>query len=343
MLVIGGVRADSLDIKIGQMIMIGMQGKELKPGSRIYNYVKNGTVGGILLYEFNISSRDQLKRLCGGLHDIAPMPLFVSIDQEGGLVNRMKMKYGFPNMSSARSIGLKNDDAYSRFMAGTIARACADVGVNMNYAPVLDLHNASCPVLGAKKRCFSSDPDIVSKIASIYIEEHKNEGVYTVVKHFPGHGSSKSDSHLGVADVSRYWTEKELQPYKDLLANNEIQVVMTAHIINTQLDPSKKPATLSSVIIHDLLREQMGYQGVVISDDMQMGAIAKNYGFRESIKMAILAGVDILMFSNNISGATVYSAENVHSTIKKMVQSGEIPESRINESYGRIMALKHRR
>ena len=229
---------------------------------------------------------------------------------------------------------------YAATVAALIASTCSSLGINVNYAPVMDLHNSSCPVLGARERCFSSDPREVAKYGKVYIDAHRAEKVLTVLKHFPGHGNSRSDSHLGIADVSKYWNSDELIPYEKLMALNKIDAIMTAHIINTQLDPSKLPATLSEKIITDKLRVEMGYDGVIITDDMQMGAISKYFGFKESIKKAILAGVDILMFSNNIPGANQYSAKNVHATIKKMVLAGAIPVSRIDESYARIMKMK---
>jgi beta-N-acetylhexosaminidase len=204
----------------------------------------------------------------------------------------------------------------------------------------MDLHNPTCPVLGKRERCFSSDPEKVAEYGQIYIDAHRKDKVLTVLKHFPGHGNSKTDSHLGIADVSRYWNENELIPYQKLIELNKVDAIMTAHIINTQLDESKLPATLSEEIITKKLRNEMGYDGVVITDDMQMGAIRKYFGFKESIRKAIMAGVDILMFSNNIAGANQYSVKNVHSTIKKMVLAGTIPVNRIDESYSRIMKMK---
>lgn len=335
--------ADSLDIKIGQMIMMGMYGTSVTPKSSIYKQVELGLVGGVLLYERNVhktQAKKKMTALCSTLQSKAQIPLLISIDQEGGQVNRLKTKYGFQPMPSAYNVAQKKDLAYAKKIANRIASSCRNLGVNVNYAPVLDLHNPTCPVLGKRKRCFSADPNTVAKYGGIYVEAHRENKVLTVLKHFPGHGNSRTDSHKGIADVSRYWKNKELIPYQALIKQNRVDAIMTAHIINTQLDPSKLPATLSKRIITGKLRNEMGYNGVIITDDMQMGAIAKYYGFKESIKKAILAGVDILMFSNNIAGAKQYSARNIHATIKKMVLSGAISEKRINESYARIMIMK---
>ncbi len=335
--------ADSLDIKIGQMIMIGMKGTSVTPNSSIYKYVAQGKVGGVLLYEYNVhktQAKTKMKALTNRLQSAANIPLLISIDQEGGKVNRLKTKYGFPSMPSAYDVAQRNSMNYAQTIASRIASTCGSLGINVNYAPVMDLHNPTCPVLGRRERCFSSNPATVAKYGEVYVDAHRDNNVLTVLKHFPGHGNSKSDSHKGIADVSRYWKENELLPYQKMIAKNKVDAIMTAHIINTQLEPSKLPATLSKKIITGKLRNDLGYNGVIITDDMQMGAIAKYYGFKESIKKALLAGVDILMFSNNIPGANQYSARNVHATIKKMVLAGVIPMSRIDESYARILKMK---
>jgi len=335
--------ADSLDIKIGQMIMIGMKGTSVTTNSSIYRYVAQGKVGGVLLYEYNVhktQAKSKMQALTKRLQEGAKIPLLISIDQEGGKVNRLKTKYGFEPMPSAYSVGQKDDPNYTIKIANRIARTLSQIGINVNYAPVMDLHNPNCPVLGRIKRCFSSDPNKVARLGETYIDAHRKENVLTVLKHFPGHGNSRTDSHKGIADVSRHWKANELIPYRKLIAQDKVDAIMTAHIINTQLEPSKLPATLSKKIITDKLRNELGYDGVVITDDMQMGAIAKYYGFKESIRKALLAGVDILMFSNNIPGANQYSAKNVHATIKKMVLSGIVPMNRIDESYERILKMK---
>ncbi len=339
-------KADSLDLKIGQMIMMGMSGTSVSANSSIIQDIKSGKVGGVLLFEYNLAknnTKTTLQKLTDDLQNAASTSLFISIDQEGGKVNRLKMKYGFPAMPSAKSVGDKNNDEYSKFVASTISNSCAEVGINLNYAPVMDIHNYTCPVIGKLERSFSSNPKTIAHIGEIYIDAHHENGVKTVLKHFPGHGNSKTDSHLGIADVSNYWSDKELLPYKILIAENKVDAIMTAHIINNKLDNKKIPSTLSYKIVTELLREKLKFNGVVISDDMQMGAIAKQFGFEESIKMAINAGIDILIFSNNIPGASKYSTSNVHATIKKLVLKGEIKEERINESFYRIMAMKKSR
>ena len=172
------------------------------------------------------------------------------------------------------------------------------------------------------------------------MEEHHNNGVIPVLKHFPGHGSSKSDTHLGLTDVTETWQMEEVYPYSSLLKNGYTSAVMTAHIVNKSLDESKQPATLSEKVVNGLLRDFLKYKGVIITDDMQMGAIDNEYGLRESIKLSLLAGVDMLMFANNVSNENRVSASTIHAIIKDLVFEEIISEARIRASYKRIMKLK---
>jgi len=325
------------------MIMVGMPGTTVNDSSSIIRNIREGKVGGVLLFEYNLKKVNTiqiLKELTGSLQMAATIPLFISIDQEGGQVNRLKEKYGFKPMPSAKNIGSMNDDMYTKEIANRVAVTLHECGINLNYSPVLDIENILCPVLGKRQRCYSPNPDSITHIATLIIEAHHENHVKTVVKHFPGHGNSLSDSHLGMVDVTKTWREMELLPYKDLIGQEMVDAVMTAHIINRNLDSSGMPATLSKKIVTGILREELKFYGVVISDDMQMHAISKFYGLEESIRLCVNAGVDILMFSNNIPNAPEYTPENVHAAIKRLVLSNAISMDRINESYQRVLAMK---
>lgn len=339
------VRADvdSLDIKIGQLIIFGFYGTAINENDAVYKAVKNGKVGSILLYGRNLPTQNtaaNLSKMIAGFQQAAPIPLFISIDQEGGKVNRLRPELGFPNMPSAEWLGKQNHADTTKKYADTIASTLQRLGINLNYAPVLDVLNPKCPVLGARERCFSADPEQITLHAGVTISSHHAYGVKTVVKHFPGHGNALADSHLGVADVSKTWQPEELLPYKQLIQSGQVDAVMTAHIVNGQLDASLLPATLSKKIMTGILREQLGFQGVIFSDDMQMKAISEQYSLEESILKAMEAGVDVLMFSNNIPGVKAYEPENIHSIIRKLVESGKISEQQIDASFKRVLALK---
>ncbi|SMD34294.1 beta-N-acetylhexosaminidase [Reichenbachiella faecimaris] len=335
----------SLDIMIGQMILTGIGDFSYMPkDAEILDEIKTGKVGGVILFEKNINAehpKKQLKRTIEMLKAVANIPLFISIDEEGGRVNRLKTKYGFPATKQAGDLGKLNNLDTTGFYANNTASTLNEYGFNVNYAPDVDVAiNPANPVIAQLGRSYSSDPKLVASHAQKVIDIHRDHNVLTVIKHFPGHGSSQNDSHLGVADVSNTWQFSELMPYKWLLDSGRVDGIMTAHIVNEHLDPSKLPATLSPYIISNILRDILGYQGVVFTDDMQMHAISKNYGFEESIKMAINAGVDVMLFCNNVPGNERRTPSQIHAIISKFVADGDISESRIKESYNRIMQLK---
>ncbi|MDL5047348.1 glycoside hydrolase family 3 N-terminal domain-containing protein [Oscillatoria amoena NRMC-F 0135] len=334
---------DSLDIKIGQMILTGFPKAEVDPV--LLESVRQGKVGSIIIFEKNIPAKNSflgLKKITWTYQHAAPVPLFIAIDQEGGRVNRLKEKYGFPRSVSAAKLGKSSLDSvkfYSQITAATLA----GLGVNVNFAPVVDLaSNPDNPIIADLERAFSKNADSVALFATTFIREHHQLGVLTALKHFPGHGSSLSDTHLDMTDVTDTWSEKELTPYAKLLRDGMVDAVMTAHIVNGRLDQNKLPATLSPAIIDSLLRRGLQFNGVVFSDDMQMHAISKHYSFEESVKLAILAGVDILCFTNNIQGSQERTVDKVHGIIRNFVTTGVIPADRIEQSYRRIMTLKQR-
>ncbi|HMV07710.1 MAG TPA: glycoside hydrolase family 3 N-terminal domain-containing protein [Cyclobacteriaceae bacterium] len=332
---------DSLDVKIGQMILIGFPGS--KVDDKVLEEIRQGKVGSIIIFEKNIPAKNsyaELKKITWTYQHAAPIPLFISIDQEGGKVNRLKEKYGFPRSVTAARLGKFTPDSV-QFYAETTAATLAGLGINVNFAPVVDLAiDPNNPAIVKPERAFSAQEDSVALFAREVIRQHRKLGIISVLKHFPGHGSSKDDTHLGIADVTNTWNVRELYPYRSLIDSGEVDAIMTAHIVNKKLDPKGNPGTLSKKVIDSLLRKQFHYDGVVFSDDMQMHAITKHYGLEEAIRMAINAGVDILTFSNNISGSQERTVDKVHEIIKKFVVDGTISKARIDQSYKRIMNLK---
>jgi len=202
--------------------------------------------------------------------------------------------------------------------------------------------NPTNPVIVKAERAYSSNEDSVALFAREVVKQHRKFGIVTALKHFPGHGSSKDDTHLGLADVTNTWTDCELKPYRTLIESGDVDGVMTSHIVNKNLDHTSLPGTLSKPMLDSLLRKKLGFQGVIFSDDMQMKAIASNYGLEEAIKLAVNAGVDIMCFSNNIMGVENRTVDKVHDVIRNFVATGEIKKERIDESFKRIMKLKKR-
>jgi beta-N-acetylhexosaminidase len=306
--------------------------------------IREGKVGSIIIFEKNIPPRNSfvaLKKITWTYQQAAPIPLFITIDQEGGKVNRLKDKYGFPRSITAQAMGKANSLDSVRFYAEATASTLAGLGINVNFAPVVDLAaEPANPVIVKHGRAFSNNPDSVALLAAEFIKQHRKYGVITSLKHFPGHGSSKADTHLGIADVTNTWTDRELRPYQVLIDSGYADAVMTSHIVNKKLDAKGNPGTLSADILGGILRTRLHYNGVVFSDDMQMHAIAKHYGLEDAIRLAILAGVDIMTFSNNIAGSDQRTVDKVHSVIRDLVNKGVVSRERIDQSFRRIMKLK---
>ncbi len=334
---------DSISLKIGQMILIGYPGTQVDP--IVLEEIRAGKAGSIILFEKNVPKTSAaftpLKKVIWTYQKAAPIPLLVTIDQEGGRVNRLKEKYGFTRSITAQEMGRDTTLDSVRFYGDATAATLAGLGINTNFAPVVDLGvNPENTVIYKVGRSFGANPDSVTRMAAAFIQMHRKYRVITTLKHFPGHGSSLADTHFGVADVTNTWTPAEMIPYERLITEGLVDAVMTSHIVNMKLDPKGYPGTLSSRMIDSLLRKQYHFNGVVFSDDMQMQAVAKQYGLEEAIRLAINAGVDILCFSNNIVGSEERTVSKVHSIIRAQVERGQIRKERIDESFRRIMKLK---
>jgi len=336
----------SLEAKIGQMLLVGFRGLKIKGhDDPIVHDIRDHHIGGVVLFNYdvarqsrvrNIQSPQQVKTLVSALQDYSEIPLLIGIDYEGGIINRLPKTYGFPTTVSHQYLGNKNNRTLTRQYATTMAKTLAELGINLNFAPVVDVNtNPDNPIIGKIERSFSPNPKIE------FIKAHREQNVLCTLKHFPGHGSSTADSHIGVADVTKTWKPIELQPYIDIIQAGEADTIMTAHVFNKQLDPDY-PATLSKSIITGRLRGELNFNGVIFSDDMQMKAIANYYGLETAIHKAIEAGIDILVIGNNTGDFVPDIAKRVATIIKQLVQSGTLSEERIDESYQRIIQLKSR-
>ncbi len=344
-------RTDSLTVKIGQMLMIGFRGLDAKSEPRLEKDIRTRRIGGVVLFDYdvpsastvrNIESPDQVMRLVSKLQEMSSIPLFVAIDQEGGRISRLKPARGFPKSLSAAHLGRLDNADSTRVAAAASASLLRRLKINMDLAPDVDLNvNPDNPVIGKLDRSFSGDHRIVTRHARIFIEQFRAAGIIPVLKHFPGHGSSTTDTHRDFTDVTATWSKNELEPYRALIREGYDDPVMTAHVFNARLD-SLHPATLSKAIIGGMLRHDLGFRGVVVSDDMQMKAIAGLYGLEQAISLAIGAGADILLFGNNASTYEPEIAEKAAGIIRKLVKQGVVTPRRIDESYRRIMDLKQR-
>ncbi|MCX6134438.1 MAG: T9SS type A sorting domain-containing protein [Ignavibacteriales bacterium] len=339
----------SLRRKIGQMVMVTFVGDSLEKSSASLDTMKsdlaNGFVGGTIFFTWsnNLRRPQQITHLTSELQRRSSIPLLIATDEEGGQVARLSSSNGFANTPSAYQMGtVTNSEAYTRSTASMMAGWFQQTGINVDLAPVVDVNvNPTSPAIGALGRSFSSDPFLVASHAGWFIDEFRKKSLFTTLKHFPGHGSAKTDSHLGLVDITKTWADSELTPYRRLLSAGVVDLIMTAHVFNANLD-SVYPATLSKKIVTGLLRQNLGYQGVVVSDEMSMQAIVNYYGFDEAITLAVKAGVDILLYNKNQDSSGFSLARHVVDFLEQKVLDGTIAASRIDESYNRIMALKQR-
>ena len=333
-----------LDAMIGQMIMVGFEGRSEREAGVVaaHDQLAQGVIGGVVLYPDNIGSQEQLRALTTYLRDAKSWPIpFIAVDQEGGLVQRLTGHGYFP---SARSVGANPSFATPQAaerLYQTMAEELAKAGFNLNFGPVVDLSiNPHNYVIVQRDRSFGADPSTVATLAGAFIRAHRAAGIATVAKHFPGHGSSAADSHKMLADVSATWQEIEIEPYRTLAKEGLLDGVMIGHLYHPRFsDGAKLPASLSGRAIAAL--RDTGFKGVVVSDDMDMGAVRDDYSLDERAVKAVNAGTDLLVFSN----VTLRDPElgtKLHAIIANAVRDGRISRSRIEKAYGKIMLLKRR-
>lgn len=328
--------------KIGRMLIFGFDSLYINEDEKIYKYISEYNLGGVILFDKfyydrdkakNIQNPSQLNKLTSQLQEISEHKLLISIDQEGGKIARLKVEDGFnPTISAKDLVTLGKQKAKQSY--SLLSQELQELGINCNFAPLVDLAiNKDSEVIYKLDRSYGDNADEVTQYAEIFMDELKKHKVISCLKHFPGHGSALGDSHEGFVDVSDSWSEVELEPYKKLLSKTKM--IMTAHVFNKNID-DKYPATLSYKTNTNLLRESIGYDGVILSDDLQMKAIQAHYTKKEAIKLSINSGVDMIMYCNQLSSDDVIDIINC---AYELVNNGEISINRIEEANKRIDKL----
>ena len=326
---------NSVREKIGQMLMVGFHGTTIS--NELKEMILDYGVGGVILFSRNIESPEQVRSLCHSLQDLSiknnKIPLLIAIDQEGGRVFRLKPP--FRQYPSYGELGRTGSENTVRSNSLIMADELIEIGINMNMSPVLDVNtNPKNPIIG--DRSFSSDPDVVSKLGACVIKAFHEKGIIAVGKHFPGHGDTFSDSHLELPVVNHKKERLEGIEFKPFINTFKtgLKAIMTAHVLYPALDPDY-PATMSEKIINEILRKKLGFNGVVITDDMEMKAISNNYSNETSAIQSIKAGVDILLICHSHDKQI-----EMFNFISKALENGDIEEKRIEESLHRIARLK---
>jgi beta-N-acetylhexosaminidase len=343
---------ESLHERIGQMLLVGFRGLTPQAAARTLRQINEGSIGSVLLFDVdaetggprNVESREQLTELVAAIKEAGRIPPLVTVDAEGGFFHRLKTRHGFPPTPPAMDVGERNDPAFTRAQATVIAEMLCEVGIDMNLAPVVDLLDPDNLPEARSRRSFSPDPDIVTANAREFIMAHRACGILTALKHFPGMRGTLKPYARGRGELIATWDEVELTPYQTLISEGLVDAVLAARVTLPQLDPDY-PACLSTTLIESLLRRRLGFDGVVISDRIELQAIWDNYGFARGMILAVNAGVDIILMAND-SRLVEYCdgrSEKAVKIIEDAVGRGEIPESRIDDACTRILALKARR
>lgn len=326
------IRSLTLEEKLSQLFIVGYSGYE--PDNNILDWVKN-YLGGIILFRDNIKSPYSVAKTIEKFQKLSKLGLFVSIDQEGGQVERIT---DLTQVPTAMALAATDDESFITFSNSIIAKGLSLLGFNLNYTPVLDVNDEpSNPVIGI--RAFGDNPDKISKCALKVIDSMRKHSVIPVAKHFPGHGAANIDSHLALPSISidlELLKKKHLYPF-NVAIDHQIEMIMICHVYFNQLsEDTNLPASLSKSVVTELLKNQMGYNGVIITDDLYMNAIQNLFSIEEASEKALLAGVDILLYRNYEKAKVAY-----YSLLDK-IRSGKIPEELINNSLNKILSLKHK-
>ena len=338
----------SLKEKVGQMLIIGFRGVDFSEQSFIGKALADLKPGGVVLFDFDVPSQVfprnivnsvQTKNLITALQNKSVVSLFVAVDAEGGMVNRLKPKYGFIDIPSAQQMGGKPAQ-YAKVQGQALGKELADLGFNFDFAPVVDVNvNPQNPIIGKLERSFSAEPQKVIEHAAAFIDGLEQYKIITSIKHFPGHGSSQADSHKGVADISESYKSLELWPFQELIKSGSAKTVMVGHLVNKNIDP-EFPTTLSKIFIEQILKQQLGFRGLVVCDDLQMAAISQNYSLEQSAVKMVSAGCDLLIISNNVQIYDETAPYRARDAIVEAVKNGVIPKNVIDESFAKIKTLK---
>jgi beta-N-acetylhexosaminidase len=329
----GDIMALNLEAKIGQMLGVGFEG--LESPEYLLRWLEAGRVGTLVLFGRNIESPQQVAALTQACHAASPTPLLIAIDQEGGLVTRLGK--GFTQSPGAMVLGAADSDELAERVAGVMAAELRALGINWNLAPVLDLiHNVENPSVGT--RSLGTSPARVASLGAAQIRGFQRGGVAATAKHFPSLGDTPLDTHVALARHGgsvEDLLKADLVPYREAVKTG-VESIMVGHVVFEQLDP-RFPATLSPAIVSELLREKIGFRGVSCTDDMEMKAVASQFGAGEAAVLAALAGQDVILFSHRVE-----TQEIAYHALLNAALSGRLPIARIDAAVARIETMKAR-
>ncbi len=327
-----------MEALVGRTLILGFLGDAPDaPGAdAIEADLAAGRIGGVLFLRHNARTREGVEGLARRFREAAP-DAWLAIDQEGGVVQRLTGDMGYTRIPRAQALAEGGLDA-ARPLFETAARELREAGFNMNLAPIADLHDAGNDAIGQYGRAFSADSRDVAQWCATFIDAFEAQGIACAIKHFPGHGRSRGDSHDGYVDITATWTFEEAAPFGRLMRLGRAHLMMGAHLVNLRLDPDGLPVTLSRRVLHGLLREVMGYDGAMITDDLDMGAIRNHYSREQALTGALAAGNDLILISNSANPDPDLARRAVDWVGAALV-AGTLSVQRLAEANARLDAL----
>lgn len=332
---------DELASAVAELLLVGFYGASSTSLSArlLARQVRRGQVGAVFFVNQNIGTAEELTDLLRLFRSGDTQPL-LAIDHEGGIIQRLTKAHGFTRVPAARNVAATMSPAEARSLYALAGRELAALGFNINLGPVLDVDDPNNPAIGRHGRAYDTDPGRIAAYGQAFVDGFASAGMLCAAKHFPGHGRSVSDSHDGVADISATWTEAELEPFARLLASpRALPMVMTGHLRLDPVAPDGRTATVSTAIVTGLLRQRLGYCGVVVTDDLDMGAVSHLMSRKEAIVQALVAGNDLLMIKN-LFGYDPLMPQRAVGWIRTAIAQGILSKAQVTAAAERVRAVR---
>jgi beta-N-acetylhexosaminidase len=336
-----GQSTDPLAPDVAEMLMLCFNGRTTSSISALLlaDHIAAGRVGGVVFDKSNIGSRQDVIELVRLFSTRGPSPTLIAIDHEGGAVQRLDQHQGFTRIPRALEVARKLTPDQARSLYAKAGSELAAVGFNLNLAPVVDVYDPDNPPIGHFGRAFATDPATIAVYAEAFIDGFSSANVLCAPKHFPGHGHSRGDSHYELPDITSSWSEEELKPYQHLIADGRAKVIMGGHLRLATMEKESIPTTLSFAVTHGLLREKLGFRGVIMTDSLDMDAVLGVLSRRDAVIKAISAGNDLLMIKN-VGLFDPLLPQNVVAWVRDAVNQGTLREQDIVAAAGRVRDIK---
>lgn len=332
----------ALGAEVGRLLILGFYGTSANAGSArsLAAHMRNGHVGGVVFLGHNVKNRKGIESLTDLFATASKGRGLIAIDHEGGTVQRLKAKHGFTRLPKALRVGGQRSSAEATALYAQAAKELRSAGFTLNLAPVADLHWKRNPIIGRNGRAFSSDPVEVAVYAEAFVKSHRSNGVLCAVKHFPGHGLSRGDTHDGLVDITHSWSEIELEPFRALVRKEAADIVMSGHLYHQSLEKGGVPITFSRRALEGTLRSVLGFKGAIITDDLDMGAIRKHYSQRDALLKALAAGNDLILMTNSARPDKDLPLK-AGAWVRDALETGQLSKRALEASLHRVGVLRN--